>query len=155
MTASHVEDTLSLALKRSGIDQAHVVHRPRLLSDNGPSYLSKDLAKFLADQQMPPYASYPVSSADPGQDRALASDAEEPDLTSKLLSARGSRSTDRSVCSLLQSSALSRGFEQSHPCRCVYGPRTSHLMGDRTDEKEIPETETLAAYPVSCLNENR
>jgi transposase InsO family protein len=34
MGASDVEDTLDLALEASGLDQANVVHRPRLLSDN-------------------------------------------------------------------------------------------------------------------------
>ena len=33
-------------------DQATVVHKPRLLSDNGSSYLSGDLAEWLDDQSM-------------------------------------------------------------------------------------------------------
>ena len=37
MRAEDVTDTLDLALAASGCDQAHVHHRPRLLSDNGPS----------------------------------------------------------------------------------------------------------------------
>ena len=36
----------------SGLDQARVVHRPRLLSDNGSSYISADLAKWLDGQDM-------------------------------------------------------------------------------------------------------
>ena len=44
--------TLVLALKASGLDQATVVHRPRLLSDNGSSYISADLAKWLDGQDM-------------------------------------------------------------------------------------------------------
>jgi hypothetical protein len=36
--------TLDIALAASGCDQAHVQHRPRLLSDNGPSYIAQDLA---------------------------------------------------------------------------------------------------------------
>ena len=32
--------------------QARVRHRPRLLSDNGPSYISGDLADWLAGQQV-------------------------------------------------------------------------------------------------------
>jgi len=32
---------------RTGIDTARVLHRPRLLSDNGSSYLSADFAKWL------------------------------------------------------------------------------------------------------------
>ena len=33
-----------LALQASGLDQVNVAHRPRLLSDNGPSYVSVELA---------------------------------------------------------------------------------------------------------------
>jgi putative transposase len=52
MTAGDVTATLDLALKASGLDQAKVVHRPRLLSDNGSSYISADLAKWLDSQNM-------------------------------------------------------------------------------------------------------
>ena len=37
MKAEDVTDTLKLALQASGLDQATVMHRPRLLSDNGSS----------------------------------------------------------------------------------------------------------------------
>jgi transposase InsO family protein len=47
MAANDVEETLELALEKSGLEKARVRHRPRLLSDNGPAYLSKDLKKFL------------------------------------------------------------------------------------------------------------
>jgi transposase InsO family protein len=47
MTAEDVTATLDLALKASGLAQAGVVHRPRLLSDNGSSYISGDLAEWL------------------------------------------------------------------------------------------------------------
>jgi putative transposase len=52
MRAEDVTATLDLALKASGLDQATVVHRPRLLSDNGSSYVSADLAKWLDGQDM-------------------------------------------------------------------------------------------------------
>jgi putative transposase len=52
MKAEDVTATLDLALKASGLDQATVVHRPRLLSDNGSSYISADLAKWLDSQDM-------------------------------------------------------------------------------------------------------
>lgn len=52
MAASDVTDTLELALTASGCTQARVCHRPRLLSDNGPSYISGDLADWLASQRM-------------------------------------------------------------------------------------------------------
>jgi len=52
MAASDVQDTLNQALEETGLDQANVVHRPRLLSDNGPCYISKDLAEYLEDKGM-------------------------------------------------------------------------------------------------------
>ena len=54
-TTMKVEDvtaTLELALKASGCDQATVAHKPRLLSDNGSSYIAGDLAKWLDDRDM-------------------------------------------------------------------------------------------------------
>ncbi len=44
MKTADVTDTLGLALAASGCDQAHVRQKPRLLSDNGSSYISADLA---------------------------------------------------------------------------------------------------------------
>jgi len=52
MKAQDVTDTLSLALDASGLDQATVAHRPRLLSDNGSSYISGDLAQWLGQRKM-------------------------------------------------------------------------------------------------------
>ena len=52
MKAEDVTDTLELALAASGCDLAHVRHKPRLLSDNGSSYISGDLAEWLDEQKM-------------------------------------------------------------------------------------------------------
>jgi len=52
MSTSDVTDTLKLALQASGCDQVNVRHRPRLLSDNGPSYISGELAVWLGDKGM-------------------------------------------------------------------------------------------------------
>ena len=52
MRTEDVTDTLELALLASGCDQVHVVHKPRLLSDNGASYVSGDLAQWLKDKGM-------------------------------------------------------------------------------------------------------
>ncbi len=52
MQAKDVTDTLELALEASGCDQPTVLHRPRLLSDNGSSYIAGDLAKWLGDKRM-------------------------------------------------------------------------------------------------------
>jgi putative transposase len=47
MRAGDVTDTLEFALAASGCDSARVVHKPRLLSDNGASYVAGDLARWL------------------------------------------------------------------------------------------------------------
>lgn len=47
-----VTETLDLALQASGCDQAMVLHKPRLLSDNGSSYVAVDLAEHLEGKSM-------------------------------------------------------------------------------------------------------
>ena len=53
MQAADVIETLDLARAKTGIAQVRVVHRPRLLSDNGPCYVSGELADYLETHQIP------------------------------------------------------------------------------------------------------
>ena len=46
MRTEDVTDTLDLALTASGCGQARVMHKPRLLSDNGPGYTARELAEY-------------------------------------------------------------------------------------------------------------
>jgi transposase InsO family protein len=52
MGASDVSDTLDDALQFTGLNTVKVKHKPRLLSDNGPSYISGDLADYLDKHDM-------------------------------------------------------------------------------------------------------
>ena len=52
MKASDVTETLEDALAASGCDRATVAHKPRLLSDNGSSYISGELADWLRERDM-------------------------------------------------------------------------------------------------------
>jgi len=52
MSADDVKQTLDMAVEKTGVDQIQVRHRPRLLSDNGPCYLSKELKTYLDERQM-------------------------------------------------------------------------------------------------------
>jgi transposase InsO family protein len=52
MGVEDVKDTLNDALAFSGLTKARVRHRPRLLSDNGPAYLSKELAMYIRQRDM-------------------------------------------------------------------------------------------------------
>ena len=46
------DQIIELALAASGCAQAHLHHRPRLLSDNGPSYIAGELADYIKAQRM-------------------------------------------------------------------------------------------------------
>ena len=52
MKANDVTETLELALAASGLNTVDAKHRPRLLSDNGSSYVAIDLADWLEEQGM-------------------------------------------------------------------------------------------------------
>jgi putative transposase len=52
MAAADVTRTLEDALEATGLSEARVRHRPRLLSDNGPCYISGELKAWLKTQDM-------------------------------------------------------------------------------------------------------
>ena len=52
MSSSDVSDTLDDALSFTGLDQVQVRHKPRLLSDNGPCYISGELSDYLEAKGM-------------------------------------------------------------------------------------------------------
>jgi putative transposase len=52
MKAPDVTDTLDLALAKSRLYQGNVGHCPQLLSDNGASYISGNLAEWLDDKKI-------------------------------------------------------------------------------------------------------
>ncbi len=47
MSATDVKETLDKAVEVTGVDRVKVRHKPRLLSDNGPCYLSSELKQYL------------------------------------------------------------------------------------------------------------
>jgi transposase InsO family protein len=49
MGSTDVTETLDLARAATGVDRVRVEHRPRLLSDNGPCYVSGGLRSYLAE----------------------------------------------------------------------------------------------------------
>ena len=52
MSAADVTATLELALQASGLEHTNPDRQPRLLSDNGPSYVANDLSDWLEAQGM-------------------------------------------------------------------------------------------------------
>src|SRR4051794_20842436 len=152
MKAQDVTDTLDLALVASGCDQARIVHKPRLLSDNGSSYVSSDLAEWLDAQNMGHVSRRALPSANTGQNRTLASDAQEPHPARKLLPAGRSCSQPRKVRRSLQPPALSRELEQSNAGRRLLRTRPNHPAGKRKDQTEHNPKTSLAASKESRVN---
>lgn len=52
MAATDVQETLDRAIENTGVTDVRVRHRPRLLSDNGSAYISKELGKYLAEREI-------------------------------------------------------------------------------------------------------
>jgi transposase len=52
MSADDVQELLDLAITKTGITKIKVRHRPRLLSDNGPCYVSGQLKSYLKERKI-------------------------------------------------------------------------------------------------------
>ena len=52
MAATDVKETLDRAIEKTGATDVRVRHRPRLLSDNGSAYISKELGAYLAEKEI-------------------------------------------------------------------------------------------------------
>lgn len=52
MSADDVKDTLDMAIKVSGVERVMLRHKPRLLSDNGACYVSRDLQIYLENKEI-------------------------------------------------------------------------------------------------------
>src|ERR1700759_2653443 len=59
MAAGDVTSTLEKALVAAGCSQMHVRHKPRLLTDNGPSYIAAGLAEWLDKRKIEHLCSAP------------------------------------------------------------------------------------------------
>jgi putative transposase len=106
MKAEDVTETLEMALTTSGCDQARVRHKPRLLSDNGSSYVSGDLAEWLDKQRMDHTRGAPYHPQTQGKIERWHQTLKNPDTAGKLLPAWRSRSADWALPRVLQPPAL-------------------------------------------------
>ena len=52
MCSGDVKELIEMAIRKTGIDKIKVINRPRLLSDNGPCYISKELKEYLKQQEL-------------------------------------------------------------------------------------------------------
>ena len=99
MNAEDVKRTVGRALAKTGLPQSQ---RPRLLSDNGPCYISNELKAFIGKRNMKHIRGQTQPSADTGKDRALSPFDEEHHQTGQLLFTRGTQGKVGRVRGLLQ-----------------------------------------------------
>ena len=52
MRVEDVTETLDLARAATGVDRVRVEHKPRLLSDNGPCYIAKELKAYIKKHEL-------------------------------------------------------------------------------------------------------
>jgi transposase InsO family protein len=52
MTSGDVKTLLDSAIAKTGVEHVAVRHRPRLLSDNGPCFISKELREYLEKREL-------------------------------------------------------------------------------------------------------
>ncbi len=67
MRAEDVTDTLDLALAALGCDRAHVHHRPRLRSGDGPGYVASEPGEDIDAQRMSHVRGVPLHPQTPGK----------------------------------------------------------------------------------------
>ena len=145
MAATDVSDTLQAALQASGLDQVKVLHRPRLLSDNGPSYVASELGQWLEDKGIRHIRGRPLPPDDAGQDRAVSSLDEKPDPAGKLLSARTARTEHRRVRRVLQQLPVPREPGQPNTGRRLLRQRTAHTQTEGNHQTKDHRTKTPPA----------
>jgi transposase InsO family protein len=52
MATQDVTEVLDRAIAETGVEKVEVRHRPRLLSDNGPCFISRELREYLSEREM-------------------------------------------------------------------------------------------------------
>jgi transposase InsO family protein len=52
MSSGDVKEVLDEAIEATGVEGIEIRHRPRLLSDNGPCFISQELREYLAERSM-------------------------------------------------------------------------------------------------------
>ena len=154
MKTEDVTDTLELALQASGLDQAMVMHRPRLLSDDGSSYVSSDLAKWLEQQDMRHTRGASYHPMTQGKIERW-----HQTLKSRILLENyyllGDLEADRCIRRGLQPPALPREHRQSHPGRRLLRARSNYPAGTRKDQTQNHPKPPVASPQPSRITSNQ
>ena len=149
MKAEDVTATLEMALDASGLDKAKVLHRPRLLSDNGSSYVSDDLAKWMERHDMAHVRGAPYHPMTQGKIERWHQTLKNRILLENYYLPGDLRSPDRGLRGRLQPPPLSREHRQSNPGRRLLRTRPDNPAAKRKDQTPDHHTTPLAAPTAS------
>ena len=155
MTADDVTATLKLALEASGCNRANVVHKPRLLSDNGSSYISGDLAEWLEDHGMDHVRGAPYHPQTQGKIERWHQTLKNRILLEKLLSTRRSRKPDQRLRRSLQQPTLPREHRQRNSSRRLLWTPHRHHRKEKKDQKTDHPKPPLEPSKPSGLTSNK
>ena len=148
MKTGDVTDTLNMALVASGCNRANMVHQPPLLSDNGASYISGDLADYIKDNGISHVRGAPYQPQTQGK-------IERWHQTLKNLVLLENdflpRDLERQIEGFVEHYNYERYHEalKRHNCRCLLRQGSTHHQQQRKDQEENNRTSTLA-IPQSC-----
>jgi transposase InsO family protein len=153
MNAGDVTDTLEMALSASGLDRKDVRYRPRLLSDNGSSYVAGDLADWMSEHDMSHIRGAPYHPMTQGKIERWHQTLKNRILLEHYYLPGDLEAQIDAVRRPLQSSPLPRKPRQSHACRRLLRPRPDHPIEQRKDQTKNTRTTPLATRKASRLNQ--
>ena len=154
MRANDVTDTLELALAASGRDRARVVYKPRLLSDNGSSYISSDLAEWLKDRGMVHIRGAPCHPQTQGKIERWHQTLKNRILLENYYLPGDLEAQIARFVEHYNLQALPRKPTEPNAGRRLLRQRPDHSSGTRKDQTRHHQTATIATSVESCLISN-
>ena len=136
----------------SGCDTARVVHRPRLLSDNGSSYVAGDLARWLHGKGIAHIRGAPNHPQTQGKIERWHQTLKNRILLENYYLPGDLEAEGRRLRRPLQSPALPREHRQSDAGRRLLRTWANHPAGKRKDQTEHNPKTSLAAPKESRIN---
>ena len=109
MRAGDFGQVVEAACERTGVEQAPLSDRPRLVTDRGPALISKDLGQYLETKGLGHLLASPYPPQTNGKIERYPRSCKERHQPNALGDTRGVGARNRGLDRLLQLQALSRG----------------------------------------------
>src|SRR5437879_5794239 len=134
MKAEDVTATLELALQASRLDHTELADRPRLLSDNGSSYIAGDLAKWLDERKIKHLRGAPYHPMTQGKIERSHQTLKNRLLLENYFLPGDLETQIAAFVDDYKPLPIPREHRQSHPGRCLLRARSNHPGGTRKDQ---------------------